>query len=63
LKLEAKFAAEMPVTALELPDGSGPDDGPPVSVSVTLGLDHVTPDGAALTKVTWMVLVAVDPSR
>ena len=47
MKLEAKFAAEMPVTALELPDGSGPDDGPPVSVSVTLGLDHVTPDGAA----------------
>jgi hypothetical protein len=49
----AKAAAEMPPVALTPPVAIAPDDSLPVTLSVTLADDHVTPAGPPGANVTW----------
>ena len=52
-----KAAVETPPVALALPVGSmSGDDGPPVTVTVWLAGDHVTPLGPPGTKVNSTLL-------
>ena len=56
----ANASAEMP-EALMVPVGAGPDDLPPLVVSVTLGGAQVTSAGPAGTKVSRTRFVPVAP--
>jgi len=55
----AKLAFVRPVVAVTVSVGSEPEDGPPVTVKMSLARDHVTPAGPAGTKVTFTVFVPV----
>ena len=56
----ANASAEMP-EAFMVPVGAGPDDRPPLVVSVTLAGDHVTSPGPAGAKVSRTTFVPVVP--